>query len=78
MALLVLNTGRRVSKAVVLCADFAAYSTKESSHQENGGFLARKDILSKIEMSPCYIFPTQNCCQELSSDLLRFSKHQGE
>lgn len=24
------------------------------------------------------VFPTQNCCQELSSDLLKSSKHQGE
>lgn len=51
MVLLVLSTGRRVGKAVVLCADFTAYSTKESSKQENGGFLAHKDILSKIETS---------------------------
>lgn len=78
MVLLVLNTGRRVRKAVVLCADVTAYSTKESSNQENGGFLAHTDILSKIEMCLCYILPTQNCCQELPSDLLRLSIYQGE
>lgn len=75
---LVLSTGRRVWGAVALCRDFIAYSTKESSNQENGGFLAHKDIVSKTEVSLCCIFPTQNCCQELSSDLLRFAERRGE
>lgn len=68
---------KRVQKAA-LCADLTAYSTKESSNQENGGFLAHKNTLSKIEIAPCCMIPTQSWCQELSSDLLRFSKHQGE
>lgn len=80
--LLVFITGKWVHKAAVSQADFTAHSPAESSNQENGGFLPpnnnKKKQPSKTEVSLFCVFPTQNCCQQFSADLLRFSKHQGE